>query len=53
MAQGCTQTEATEEIRFLIPDNWSRQLLLRLCRRYEIRELGGALSAYLAKSRRS
>ena len=30
------ETEAAEEIRFSIPDNWSRQLFIALCRRYGI-----------------
>jgi hypothetical protein len=29
-------SEAAEEIRFSIPDNWSRQLFVALCRRYGI-----------------
>jgi hypothetical protein len=29
-------SEAPEEIRFSIPDNWSRQLFMSLCRRYAI-----------------
>lgn len=29
-------SEAPEEIRFSIPDNWSRQLFIALCRRYGI-----------------
>jgi hypothetical protein len=29
-------SEAQEEIRFSIPDNWSRQLFVALCRRYGI-----------------
>jgi hypothetical protein len=29
-------SEALEEIRFSIPDNWSRQLFIALCRRYGI-----------------
>ena len=29
-------SEAAEEIRFSIPDNWSRQLFIALCRRYGI-----------------
>lgn len=30
------QTEAPEEIRFSVPDSWSRQLFIALCRRYGI-----------------
>ena len=29
-------SEAPEEIRFSVPDNWSRQLFMALCRRYGI-----------------
>ena len=29
-------SEAPEEIRFSVPDNWSRQLFIALCRRYGI-----------------
>ena len=29
-------SEATEEIRFSVPDSWSRQLFIALCRRYGI-----------------
>ncbi|MSP89858.1 MAG: hypothetical protein EXQ92_13770 [Alphaproteobacteria bacterium] len=29
-----TAAERAEEIRFSVPDNWSRQLFLALCRRY-------------------
>ena len=31
-----TGREASEEIRFSIPDTWSRQLFIALCRRYGI-----------------
>ena len=30
-------TEALEEMRFSVPDSWSRQLFVALCRRYGIR----------------
>jgi len=30
-------TEAPVEIKFSVPDNWSRQLFIALCRRYGIR----------------
>lgn len=33
---GAVETEPAEEIRFSIPDNWSRQLFIALCRRYGI-----------------
>ena len=31
------QTEASEEVRFSIPDLWSQQLFIALCRRYGLR----------------
>src|SRR3954447_17271720 len=30
-------SEALEEVRFSVPDRWSRQLFIALCRRYGIR----------------
>ena len=44
-----TGSEVPEEIRFSVPDSWSRQLFIALCLWPEFRELSGALSAYLAE----